>query len=111
MQLVKQGVIRLRDLRSLTHMWMHPFKRGASRLRMADGDGRAAVHLNRQYRALVNRFLTRPHRLTDRFLSAGPLNFECQFRRAASPAKEFSVVLGTHRSDLGGRRFLAGGEV
>lgn len=67
--------------------------------------------LNRQYRSMVDRLLTRRHRLTDFFFSLPPLESESRLERIFFLARNFAVEVETHPVNAAEYRFLAEGEI
>ncbi len=66
---------------------------------------------NRLYRRIVDRMLTRRHRLTDFFFSLAPLEPRERLQRIFSAAGQRIVELETHPVNPVEHQFLAGGEI
>jgi len=66
---------------------------------------------NRLYRRVVDRMLTRRHRLTDFFFSLAPLEPRERLQRIFSAASQWIVELETHPVNPVEHQFLAGGEI
>jgi len=67
--------------------------------------------LNRAYRRLVDRVLSRRHRLTDLFFSIQPMEPRARLDRICSLARTAIVELETHPAHLPEYRFLRSGDI